>query len=120
MIAQQVTGQSSTISGSMLTMSRQGSTTSHVSYSIKDNIVNLFSSMHENSPPGGGGSRGSMLISKVWSNDPSPLGTNDNLHTPLLLHEGSVFYQFNNNNNFIQDMLPNTHIIVTIILQGRK
>jgi hypothetical protein len=115
MIAQQVTGQSSTISGSMLTMSRQGSTTSHVSYSIKDNIVNLFSSMHENSPP------------KVWSvsnmgdNDQSPFGTNDNLHTPLLLDQGSVFYQFNyNNNNYIQDMPPNTHIIVTIILQGRR
>jgi len=69
MIAQQVTGQSSMISRNMLTMSRQESTTSHVSSSIKDNIVNLFCSMHENSPPEGGGSRGSMLISKVWSND---------------------------------------------------
>ncbi|KAK2355368.1 monosaccharide-sensing protein [Trifolium repens] len=77
MIAQQVTGM---MSRSMLTMSRQGSTTSHASTNLKDNIVNLFGNMHENSPlidQSGGVSRA------------SPFGTSDNLHAPLLQHQGN-------------------------------
>ena len=97
MIAHQVIGQGSMISRSLLTMSRQESTNSHFSSNLKDNIVNLFSSMHENIPIEGGGSKaGSALISKVCSvssmagdHEQSPIGTSDNLQAPLLLHQGS-------------------------------
>ncbi|GAU42827.1 hypothetical protein TSUD_185860 [Trifolium subterraneum] len=75
MIAQQVTGM---MSRSMLTMSRQGSTASHASTNLKDNIVNLFGNMHENIP---------LIDQSGGISRASPFGTSDNLHAPLLQHQ---------------------------------
>ncbi|XP_061341155.1 monosaccharide-sensing protein 3-like [Gastrolobium bilobum] len=94
MIAQPVNGQGSMISRSTLTLSRQGSIVTQPA-ALKDPLVNLFGSMHENIPTESVGSRG-MLIPKVWSvssmadHDQSPFGTSDNLHAPLLSSQGSV------------------------------
>ncbi|KAJ1413353.1 Sugar transporter, conserved site [Sesbania bispinosa] len=98
MIAQPVSGQGSMISRSMLGMSRQGSMVTQAASNLKDPIVNLFGSMHENCPPDiqVGSSRGSMLIPKVSSvssmvdQDQSPFGTSDNLQAPLLSGQSSV------------------------------
>ncbi|XP_027359888.1 monosaccharide-sensing protein 2-like [Abrus precatorius] len=93
MVAQPVNGQGSMISRSML--SQQGSFGTLAGAGLKDPIVNLFGSLHENTLPDGGGSR-SMLIhhaNSIFSTgDPesSPFGTSDNLHAPLMSFQGGA------------------------------
>ncbi|RDY08907.1 Monosaccharide-sensing protein 3 [Mucuna pruriens] len=87
MVAQPVSGQGSLISRSML--SQQGSFGTLAGTGLKDPIVTLFGSLHENTLPDGGGSR-SMLIHNANSifsmgePESSPFGTSDNLHAPLM------------------------------------
>ncbi|XP_016201331.1 monosaccharide-sensing protein 3 [Arachis ipaensis] len=89
LVAHPVNGQGSLISRSML--SQQGSFVSQAAGSLKDPIVNLFGSLHENTLPEGGGSR-SMLIHNANSifGDSSPFGTGDNLHAPLMSFQGDA------------------------------
>ena len=98
LVAQPVTGQGSLISRSML--SQQGSFASQAAAGLKDPIVNLFGSLHDNTLPENGGSR-SLLINNANSvfgtSDNlhamvpgSPFGTSDNLHAPLLSFQGGA------------------------------
>ncbi|RDX57937.1 Monosaccharide-sensing protein 3, partial [Mucuna pruriens] len=82
---QPVSGQDSAFSRSMLSLSRQGSIVAQAA-NLKDPLVNLFGSMHENAPPEFGGSR-SMLMGGP---DQSPIDTSENLHAPLLAAQGSA------------------------------
>ncbi|KAL2576779.1 hypothetical protein AAZV13_16G094100 [Glycine max] len=87
MVAQPLSGQGSMVSRSMLTLSRQGSIVAQAA-NLKDPLVNLFGSMHENVTPleAGAGSR-SMLMGEP---DQSPYGNSENLHAPLLSAQGST------------------------------
>ncbi|XP_061346075.1 monosaccharide-sensing protein 3-like isoform X2 [Gastrolobium bilobum] len=93
MVAQPVNGQGSFASRSML--SQQGSFASQAAAGLKDPIVTLFGSLHENTLPESGGSR-SMLIHNANSifstGDPpaSPFGTSDNLRAPLMSFGGAA------------------------------
>lgn len=86
MVAQPYSGQGSMLSRSTLTLSRQGSIVAQVA-TLKDPIVNLFGSMHENAPPELGTSR-NMLMGE--SDQSSPYGTSENLNAPLLATQGST------------------------------
>ncbi|KAK7262781.1 hypothetical protein RJT34_30361 [Clitoria ternatea] len=85
MVAQPVSGQGSMILGSMLALSRQGSIVAQAAANLKDPLVNLFGSMHENNNPNPPESEGSRvnLMSKVGSLS-SIADPNDNLQAPLL------------------------------------
>ncbi|XP_020226018.1 monosaccharide-sensing protein 2 [Cajanus cajan] len=95
MVAQPVNGQGSFASRSML--SQQGSFGTLTGGGLKDPIVNLFGSLHENTLPESGGSR-SMLIHNANSifdtsdnlHESSPFGTSDNLHAPLMSFQGGA------------------------------
>lgn len=83
MVAQQVNGQGSMISRSMLTLSRQGSIVAQAE-NLKDPLVNLFGIVHDGNPPplDSGGSR-AMLMGDTFQ-------SNDNLNAPLLSAQGST------------------------------
>ncbi|WVZ26412.1 hypothetical protein V8G54_004956 [Vigna mungo] len=83
MVAQQVSGQGSMISRSMLTLSRHGSIVAQAE-NLKDPLVNLFGIVHDVNPPplDSGGSR-AMLVGDTFQ-------SNDNLNAPLLSAQGST------------------------------
>lgn len=93
MVAHPVNGQGSFASRSML--SQHGSFGTLAGAGLKDPIVTLFGSLHENTLPDSGGSR-SMLINNANSifsmGEPefSPFGTGDNLHAPLMSFQGGA------------------------------
>ncbi|XP_052723918.1 monosaccharide-sensing protein 2 [Vigna angularis] len=84
MVAQQVSGQGSMISRSMLTLSRHGSIVAQAE-NLKDPLVNLFGIVHDVNPPplDSGGSR-AMLMGDTFQ-------STDNLNAPLLSAQGSAF-----------------------------
>ncbi|KAI4327867.1 hypothetical protein L6164_020279 [Bauhinia variegata] len=99
MVAQPITGQGSLSMVSRSMLSHHGSFTAQNPV-LKDPVVTLFGSFHENLPDAGG-SRG-MLISKGSSvssfvdhayhdgdEESNPHGTSDNLRSPLLSRQGT-------------------------------
>ncbi|KAK7406950.1 hypothetical protein VNO78_08586 [Psophocarpus tetragonolobus] len=93
MVAQPVNGQDSLISRSML--SQQGSFGTLTGGGLKDPIVSLFGSLHENTLPEGGGSRSMLVhnansIFSIGEPESSPFGTSDNLHAPLMSFQGGA------------------------------
>ncbi|CAJ1942181.1 unnamed protein product [Sphenostylis stenocarpa] len=83
MVAQQVSGQASMSSRSMLGLSRHGSVIAQAE-NLKDPLVNLFGSIHDINPPvlEPGGSR-AMLMGDTYQ-------STDNLNAPLLSSQGIV------------------------------
>ncbi|QCD82175.1 MFS transporter [Vigna unguiculata] len=83
MVAQQVSGQSSMVSRSTLTLSRHGSIVAQAE-NLKDPLVNLFGSIHDINPPtlDSGGSRAMLMGGDT-------LHSNENLNAPLLSAQGS-------------------------------
>ncbi|KAK7386565.1 hypothetical protein VNO78_26898 [Psophocarpus tetragonolobus] len=105
MVAQPMSGQGSmvlsrsplTLSRSTLALSRQGSIVAQAA-NLKDPVVTLFGSMHENVPFEFGGSR-SMLTGEPNQND--PFSNTDNLNAPLLSTQGSSVLETGSNNNLV-------------------